>query len=797
VARDPVLVLGLCALFGAAWLSAALPASLVLLLLLGLFWEQFPRALIVAGCLLLAVSGFRAHRQVEGYREHQRAAAQTLPKPERCALSGVVVSAPTVRGERMSFLAELETGQCENFALPPGERVRLGFSAPEGAGVTRGARFEAVAQLSVLGLLRNRELPDPTVRAARQGLAFRGSALSFELTARSGQLTAWIDRARAHARERIDATFAPDARGMAKALVLGENDLDEAESDAFKSSGLAHLLAVSGTHLVFAVLSLVSGLRFVLVRVASIAERVDVGRVAAFIGALLALLYADFAGGSGSAWRAAWMLAAALGARALGREANAARSVGASLLIGWVHDGLALYDVSFMLSLAATFGLLTLGRRGTRWLSAYTLARPLRLVAEGLLATLSSMLPCSVLLASLGPNVSLMGIVANVLAAPFGETVALPLCLAHPLVAWLPVLEMGLARVASGALLVVREVALFVGTSEWFRLDVPYPTDWQIAVLLFATLSAFQVATPRDRPAGPSPRLLLVVFGGLTCALLEVVAVRAGAPRGHLRFTVMDVGQGDAALVDFPDGTLMLIDGGGAVGSGVDPGERVIAPLLRVRRRDRVDVVVLSHPHPDHFGGLGAVFDSVTVGQLWDTGQGREEGAGPEYAALLDFARSKSVPVLGPDQLCGRREYAGTVLRILAPCPAFTPQINANDNSFVLHIGFGQRAMLLTGDAEAAEEAALVSQFGLALAADLLKVGHHGSRTSTGRAFVDAVRPHVATISAGQGNRFGHPHVEPLVELERIGAITIRTDLQGSVTWSTDGTRVNVRTFQN
>src|SRR5690606_3124473 len=123
--------------------------------------------------------------------------------------------------------------------------------------------------------------------------------------------------------------------------------------------------------------------------------------------------------------------------------------------------------------------------------------------------------------------------------------------------------------------------------------------------------------------------------------------------------TALDVGQGDALLVDLPDGSLMLIDGGGFVGSPVDPGRRVLLPILRARRRERLELVVLSHPHPDHFGGLGVVLSDVEVGQLWDTGQGQAEGAGPDYAELLRLARERDVPVTSPAALCGSFSFGG------------------------------------------------------------------------------------------------------------------------------------------
>src|SRR6185312_9963288 len=158
---------------------------------------------------------------------------------------------------------------------------------------------------------------------------------------------AWIDHFRARTRRRIEATFPETTAPLARALVLGETDLEATDDDAFRTSGLAHLLAVSGMHLVIVVLGAVAALRVLLVRVTPISERFDVGRLAALAGIPFCWAYADFAGASGSALRASWMLTAALAARALCRRTTASRTLGLSILGALVFDPLALFDVSF------------------------------------------------------------------------------------------------------------------------------------------------------------------------------------------------------------------------------------------------------------------------------------------------------------------------------------------------------------------------------------------------------------------------------------------------------------------
>jgi competence protein ComEC len=535
-------------------------------------------------------------------------------------------------------------------------------------------------------------------------------------------------------------------------------------------------------HLVLVVATFVAALRAVLARVPSLGTRVAPLRVAAAAGVPLAWLYADLAGGSGSAIRAAWMTSIALLAHVLARRPDTWRAFGMSLAGMAIVDPLVAFDLSFALSAAATAGLLGLGSKIARPALARTPSW-LAPVVRALAASLAASIACAPVLACMTADLPVAGLVANLVAVPLGEMAALPLCLAHALLEPSPAAEQGCALAASGALTLVRGVARGFAAIPWGAAPVPTPTAGHLAAIAVGTFGA-----TRARPWWwIVPSLAALIY-------FEHDARARGSPRGGLRVTFLDVGQGDAAVVDLPDGSAILIDGGGLVGSPVDTGERVIAPVLRARRRSAVALAVLSHPHPDHFGGLRRGLAATTLGALWDTGQGEAEGTQGDYGALLAEVRASGAPVLRPAEVCGSRLVGGARIDVLAPCPELTADRGPNDNSFVVRIAYGERSFLFVGDAEHAEEADLVQRLGPALRADVLKVGHHGSRTSTTAAFLAAVDPEIAVVSCGVRNRFGHPAPITMTTLATSRARVFRTDRDGSVTITTDGHTLDVGT---
>jgi len=270
-------------------------------------------------------------------------------------------------------------------------------------------------------------------------------------------------------------------------------------------------------------------------------------------------------------------------------------------------------------------------------------------------------------------------------------------------------------------------------------------------------------------------------------AVMVLWPERVVSSPGSLEVTAIDVGQGDSIFIVGPDGATMLIDAGGPVGgvteaaeatSRFDIGEEVVSPYLWSRRFRRLDVIALSHAHSDHMGGMPAVMRNFRPRELWVSIDPNSDA----YRALLVEAAQLGVVVrhfYADDHIA----WGGTEVTVLAPENGYA---NAgepvNDDSLVMRIQYGKAAVLLEGDAEAPSERAMLAH-GRVAAVTLLKVGHHGSRTSTAQEFLDAASPKDAVISVGLGNTFGHPRYEVIERIAEARIRLYRTDEFGLTTF--------------
>jgi competence protein ComEC len=668
------------------------------------------------------------------------------------AAYGARVHAARVERPTTPFEATLDATVRERHALDAGVRLEVGaVRSVDGAALPSRVRIHVSRDAEASGRVPDawpgdrirarlrvgpqRSLRNPGARDFERDLARAGVGAAGWLDHPGASVrwsaespTSW--RALHEVRARIASALSERGEGGAllRALALGERrGLSRAALDAVAALGIGHLLAVSGLHL-----GLVAGLayaigRAALSRVPALAGRHDTRRMALAAAFAIGTLYAALAGG-GVPVRRAWVFLACVACAVLaGRTGRLRSALAAAALIVLSGEPEALFRPGPQLSFAAAAALggrrRSLGR-GVGGLISVTA------VAGAVTA------PIAAWHWGRGAPVALA---ANLVAVPWTASVLLPAALLASIACALEVASAGVelaATLASWSL----DAALVAGASVPAREAGRPATAWIVAAVLGALL-VLRMGSAPARAAG-----CLVV--GLTLTWAPVASLGPAVPR----LVALDVGQGDALLVQGRSATV-LVDAGRAIPGGIDRGRDSVVPALRALGVQRLDVLAVTHADVDHRGGVAAVIDSLPIRVLWIPVGARGDAA---FAALLAQARARRIPIR--ERGSGDPPLALGDLRIdtLWPPRGAVPRAG-NDRSLVLRIDAGSVRVLLPGDIERVGEAGLLAS-GVDLSAELLLLPHHGSRTSSSRAFLSAVAPRLAIASAPCAGRYGMPH---------------------------------------
>ncbi|MGH2545115.1 MAG: ComEC/Rec2 family competence protein, partial [Ardenticatenaceae bacterium] len=453
-----------------------------------------------------------------------------------------------------------------------------------------------------------------------------------------------------------------------------------------------------------------------------------------------------------------------------------------------------LHDVGFQLSALATLGLVLfvppLDRQVARWLARHftlpdaTRRRVLRLTSDFVLITLAAQLITTPLIIGTFGRLPLVSLLSNLLIVPVQAWLMISGALAAVAgMIWLP-LGRAVAPLPYGGLAWTLMVVRATATLPFASLPVgPFPT-WSIwlvyaavAVLWMGRNGAWARPAQNTASATPfSPRTRVLLWGSVALLALLPWWIGRHLPDGRLHLYALDVGQGDALLIVTPDGKQILVDGGpdpmpllSQLGGQMPPWDRAL------------ELLVLTHADADHLGGLPELLARYQVAQVMDSGY-------PNDTVLYDtWTEHLGAQTLAPlVAIAGQRWQlgGGALLEVLAPFGA--PFEELNENAVVLQLRYGAFCALLTGDIEGGAEGRLLKHGALG-PCQVLKVAHHGSESSSTQPFLDMVRPTYALISAGTGNRYGHPHSEVIERLEGMGVRVFRTDEDGLIHLATDG----------
>jgi competence protein ComEC len=742
-------------------------------------------------------------------------------------LGGCVVEPPAVSGARERFVLELEPKTRAQVTL----YTRPGESLPN---LRYGQNIELDAKIRKPHNYGNPGAFDYAHYLAQRDVYWTASGAAGSLRVLPGHCGSpfqkFIMDLRGAALTRIARMYEGNAYqiAMVQAILIGQNyQLQRVWTEDYRNTGTFHTLVISGTHV-----AILAAFFLFLLRICFVPEG-----AAFFITAAVMWIYALVAGWGAPCVRSAAGLTLFSIARYFYRDRRPLNLL-AAIAIGFLLlDPDQLFDASFQLTflavaflgafakplIDATTGPLSRGlaglddvgrdihlaprvaafrvemrllaltlhlalhlpRRAAKWI----VVLPARLIifffevsAVSAVAQVGLALPMIVYFHRVG----LSGLSANAFIVPI-LGVAVPIALVAVFTGW-----MWVAKLAGWLLGISRVIVAWHASIEphW---RVPPPPVW-LGIAFALSLIAFAIARGRAWRAATGMAL------GVALGLMLWHPFPPEFRRGELEMTAIDVGQGDSILVVFPDGKTMLMDGGGIPGFGggerpkIDTGEDVVAPYLWQRSFRSIDVVALSHAHEDHIGGLPAIVDDFHPKELW-TGS-TPDAATPGTASWRNLrVKAEKAGVKIVPMVAGRRfAFGGAQIEILAPMGDYIPSDEPkNNDSLVMRIRYGSRTFLLCGDAERPIERRMLADDEIPHT-DVLKVGHHGSHTSSTAEFLDAASPEFAIISAGYANSYGHPNRDVIDRLKDRHAAVYRTDEDGLITIHTDGKRLAAET---
>jgi competence protein ComEC len=785
-----------------------------------------------ASILGLAVLFFIAALAIQA-KQSTSAAADTLSSTDG---DGAQITAHIIRegdlqvdgfggnSQRVDMVSEQITEGISSRAAQIGMRLRVYGKGETAQLFHYGDRMRFRAKLSAPRNYRNPGAFDYAGYLAENGINALGSVKQNDIHLLDGfagnRFELWRTRMHHSVVEKVRQLWPESQSGLMEAVVIGEEEFISRPTRVdFQRSGTYHVLVVSGMNVTILALS-----GFWLLR------KLRAGEVAAsLLTAGLTISYAALTGLGSPVWRAALMLVVYFAARFMYRQKSMTNAIGAAALVLMIVTPQILFGASFQLTflcvwLVAAIGVPLLERttqpyvRGLRDLASqgYDVHLPprvtqlrldirmiagrkipligLRILIGFAIGACELIMVSAVMQAGLAlpmayyfHRVTTVGLPANLLTIPLLE-ILMPSALAALIVGyvWLAPAKM-LAFVAGLALNGVAGTVQHLGGLRIADTRVPTP---QLTVMITSAV-AIALAMILIR------RRWLLAWVGLAAMFATAVWVCLipSSPRirkNALEITAIDVGQGDSILAVLPDGKTILIDAGGLPGwvhSELDMGEDVVSPYLWWRGFSHLDVVALTHAHADHMGGIPAILDNFHPKELWFGG---DVAQSPELRGIVDAAQKMNVAVVQHAE-GDNVQIGGARIRVLAPPfemhnDPLGKRPGRNDQSLVMKISYGKTSALLEGDAERATEEKLTHEHP---EADLLKVAHHGSATSTLPELLHAVRPQFAVISVGARNVYGHPRYEVLERLQSAKVSTYRTDLDGATSFYLDGSTVS------
>lgn len=577
------------------------------------------------------------------------------------------------------------------------------------------------------------------------------------------------------------------------ALITGEQgEIPRGIREDFSRAGTAHILAISGEHI-----GLVALASFALfLRLLKLSERimlsVNIYKAAAFLTIPPILFYSMLAGSGFSIVRAGIMGGALMLGLILDRRRDIPSLIASAAFLILVFEPQALFDISFQLSFASVVSLAVASPYLKMLYSRNSGGKPVLEPERGMgrilswlavpaTASLAATIGTSPLVAYYFNLFSVVSPLSNLIIVPLIGLIVVPLGLISSI--FIPISQTVsdlLINIDSQLLSMIVKLTSLIAAIPMSSLRVVTPNLFEMS-LLYAAI-ALLIYRGKDIRW---KYLLYVICTSLI--ILESFYFFRSYFQKELRVTFLDVGQGESALVEFPGGKRMLIDGGGLTAGDFDIGERVIGPFLWYNKISKINYIVLSHPNSDHYGGLPFIVRNFDIGEVWESGI---EEKSPGY---VEFRRAVSESGMSYKKVGDgdRISINGVSVYLMNPPKDYKAKndFDANNGSIVMKISLGEISILFTGDIEKEGETLLLTKDNR-LKSTVIKAPHHGSLTSSSVAFLDKVRPDNVVFSVGYMNHFGFPNELVTLRYKEIGASAFRTDRDGAVIAATDGVKL-------
>jgi len=649
--------------------------------------------------------------------------------------------------------------------LNPGNRVSVKGLYNRGKGIRNPGEFDYRAYLLKQGVTGFLSVKEPAAIEVLQSSASFFPSIIFSI--------------RKNIADKIDELQHPKAVGLLKGLVLGDkSEIDNETKMEFINSGVAHVLAVSGQQVGFIAL-----LFIILFGRMNIYFR-TLGTVAALIFFLL------ITGLQAAVMRATIMALVVFVASLSNREINAWNTIAVSALIILMMDVNQLFDPGFQLSFVAVMATIGLYPFFSKWLRSLNLTNKFLKGLLGMfflsLAAQIGVLPFTNYYFG---KISIISLISNLFVIP-----GISIILANGLLTlFISIISIQIAQLfaiaGDGLIAFLFWLIKISATQDFSFIRVPNFT-LQDAVIFYGFLF-FLIITLRhmQRMVTKLILILLVVANTVVFCSLDNKNI---LPDDKLSVVMIDVGQGDSFLIKFPNHKTMLVDGGSSQ-FNYDNGERVIIPLLDYLGISKIDCALISHMDTDHFAGIVSLLDQDRIKEIIKPDIDSTDKNDYNFEQLLKL---KNIPYRYYREA---KERVGDA-SVYTLCDTHTPPISRfkiNDRSGVIKIVYGKTSFLFVGDAHLKMENYLVARWRNFLTADVLKIGHHGSKTSSGENFINFVMPTISLVSAGEKNKFGHPSQDVLQRLKNIDSKISRSDYEGAVILQSDGEQLKKIDWKN